>query len=70
MDKEGSWPQRCEQRAFVEGVRWWQFHAHGSTLFPSERDLAEAEAVRRYGEPGSAAQNDPDTKSQDEKRTR
>lgn len=34
--------------AFVEGVRWWQFHSQGATIFPSERDEAEAEAKRRY----------------------
>jgi hypothetical protein len=51
MQNEGTWPKDCQQRAFVEGVRWWQFHSRGSTLFPSEQDIAEAEAVRRYGEP-------------------
>jgi hypothetical protein len=47
----GTWPPGCVQRAFVAGVAWWQFHAQGSTLFSSERDEAEAEAVRRYGTP-------------------
>lgn len=49
--KPGTWPQECVQRAFVEGAQWWQFHGHGSTMFASERDEAEAEAVRRYGQP-------------------
>jgi hypothetical protein len=51
IEKQGSWPEHCVQRAFVEGVRWWQFHHNGSTLFPSERDEAEREAVRRYADP-------------------
>ena len=48
----GNWPANCLQRAFAEGAAWWQFHAHGSTMFTSERNEAEAEAVRRYGVPG------------------
>ena len=48
---EGSWPEHCEQRAFVAGAKWWQLHKNGSTMFPSERDEAEAEAVKRYGNP-------------------
>lgn len=55
MEKEGFWPEHCEQRAFVDGVGWWQFHSQGSTLFPSERDEAAAEAIRRYGEPKEKA---------------
>lgn len=51
MEKQGSWPEHCEQRAFVEGAQWWQFHSRGSTMFPSERDKAEAEAIRRFGLP-------------------
>jgi len=49
--KVGSWPSPCLQRAFVEGAKWWQFHKLGSTAFPSEIDIAEEEAVLRYGEP-------------------
>ena len=47
----GSWPADCRQRAFVEGAAWWQFTANGSTMFPAERDMAEKEAVRRFGVP-------------------
>ena len=54
-EKPGTWPQVCVQRAFVEGAQWWQFHGHGSTMFPSERDEVEAEAVRRYGDPCSVS---------------
>lgn len=50
---DGTWPEHCEQRAFVDGAQWWQFHANGATAFPSERDEMEAEAVKRYGEPFS-----------------
>lgn len=49
--KEGVWPDQCLQRAFIEGAAWWQFHNGGSTMFPSEREEAEAEALRRYGDP-------------------
>lgn len=47
----GSWPKDCIQRAFVAGASWWQYHQNGSTMFGSERDEAENEAVRRYGNP-------------------
>jgi hypothetical protein len=46
---QGSWPENCPQRNFVEGASWWQFHSQGSTMFASERDEAEAEAVKRFG---------------------
>ena len=49
--RAGSWPDECQQRAFVEGAAWWQWRANGATMFPCERDDAEAEAIRRYGEP-------------------
>ena len=49
----GPWPRHCVQRAFVEGMSWWQFHKNGSTAFASEREEAEDEAVRRYGEPSA-----------------
>jgi hypothetical protein len=47
----GNWPPHCEQRAFVEGAKWHLFESIGATMFPTERDEAEAEAIRRYGEP-------------------
>jgi len=46
----GTWPDRCLQRAFVEGAQWWSLKSSGWTMWPSDRDKAEAEAVRRYGE--------------------
>lgn len=49
--QEGSWPEKCPQRAFVEGAKWWQFHANGATAFSSEREEMEAEAIKRFGEP-------------------
>ena len=52
--KEGSWPQVCVQRAFVEGAKWWEYHETGCTMWPSDRDTAEDEAVKRYGEPEAA----------------
>ncbi len=50
---QGSWPDHCEQRAFVKGAAWWLFKATGFTPFSQERREMEAEAVRLYGEPAA-----------------
>lgn len=55
QELSGTWPEHCEHRAFVAGAAWWQFHKNGSTMFPSERDEAEAESVKRYGQPSKRA---------------
>jgi hypothetical protein len=47
----GTWPAHCEQRAFVAGAAWMYFEQVGATMWSDERRGAEAEAVRRYGEP-------------------
>jgi hypothetical protein len=47
----GLWPQDSPQRAFVDGVVWAYAQVKDATLFPSERDEAEAEAIRRFGDP-------------------
>jgi hypothetical protein len=64
--KDGTWPQRCEQRAFVEGAAWVRFALTGFTPFASERDVAEQEAVKRYGDPlassSAGAQETPPAK--------
>lgn len=52
---QGTWPADSLQRAFVEGAKWWQFHSQGATMFGSERREAEAEAIRRYGDPDATA---------------
>lgn len=49
--KPGTWPQRCEQRAFVDGAKWWEFTSTDGTMWQSDQRKAEDEAVRRYGEP-------------------
>lgn len=49
--KFGTWPQHCEQRAFVDGAKWWEYTSAGATMWQSDQTKAEAEAVRRYGEP-------------------
>ena len=36
------------RRAFVAGVSWWEMHYSGCTLFPDEREAAEAAAETRY----------------------
>lgn len=47
----GSWPERCVQRAFVDGAAWHQWKTTGATPWSHERDEYEDEAVKRYGEP-------------------
>jgi hypothetical protein len=49
------------QRAFVDGAAWWQFKANGATAWSSERDEMEAEAIRRYGEPATLADDGEDS---------
>lgn len=34
--------------AFVEGAAWWEFTKTNATMWTADRDLAEAEAARRY----------------------
>ena len=48
---DGTWPVACEQRAFVNGAKWWEWVTNNATMFPSDVDRACAEAVRLYGEP-------------------
>ncbi len=47
---EGAWPENDIRRAFVAGAKWWEFHMTGFTMWASDRDLAEAEATKRYAE--------------------
>lgn len=46
---EGTWPERCEQRAFVKGAAWWEIQRSGGTMWASDRDKAEAAAQTLYG---------------------
>jgi hypothetical protein len=32
---------------FVAGAKWWEYHKTGATMWRSDQDLAEQEAVRR-----------------------
>ena len=52
--KAGLWPDACQQRAFCEGAQWWEFESTGFTMWSADRDKVEAEAIRRYGDPGPA----------------
>ena len=52
--EEGRWPKLSPQAAFVTGAKWWEFAKTGGTMWASDVDRAEAEAVRRYGEPPPA----------------
>lgn len=47
---EGSFDIHSVQRAFVDGAKWWQFHANGATAWSSEVRDMETEAIRRYGD--------------------
>jgi hypothetical protein len=49
----GTWPKDCLQRAFIDGAAYWEWRQTGTTLWAQEREELEAEAVRRYGEPGA-----------------
>lgn len=53
--REGTWPIDCVQRAFVDGAAWWEFESTGGTIWGADRNRAEAEAVKRFGEPTSVA---------------
>lgn len=46
---QGEWTADCLQRAFVEGAKWWEYESQSATMWQSDRNLAEQEAVRRYG---------------------
>jgi len=46
--KEGTWPENDLRRAFVAGAKWWEYHSTNFTMWPSDRDLAEIEAEKRY----------------------
>lgn len=52
---KGTWPEHCEQRAFVQGAKWWEFTKEGATMWGADADRAEAEAIRRYGSPSGDA---------------
>ncbi len=45
---EGKWAKDDIRRAFVAGAKWWEFHRTGGTMWQSDRNLAEAEASKRY----------------------
>lgn len=32
--------------AFVQGARWWEHHKENATMWPSDRRLAESQALR------------------------
>lgn len=48
--RPGKWPQECLHRAFVEGAAWWEYEQSGATMWSEDRDKAETEANRRFGE--------------------
>jgi len=52
---EGLWTADDLRRAFVAGAAWWEYHRTWATMWPSDRDKAEAEAERRF--PGGRPPN-------------
>jgi hypothetical protein len=44
----GSWTADDPRRHFVEGAKWWEWHCHGGTMWPSDVHLAETEATKRF----------------------
>jgi hypothetical protein len=44
----GMWGPNDPRSIFVQGARWWQYAAKGSTAFPSEVHQMEAEAERQF----------------------
>lgn len=56
---EGTLPADDLRRAFVAGAKWWEWHSTKATMWASDRDLAEAEAERRYPD-GQPAPDDID----------
>ena len=44
----GAWSRLDPRRWFVAGAQWWEFTKTGATMWPSDRNDAEAEADRRY----------------------
>ena len=54
----GTWTANDLRRAFVAGAKWREWHSTKATMWQSDRDLAEAEAERRYpgGHPAPSEQ--------------
>lgn len=44
----GTWAEDDLRRAFVEGAAWWEYEREKATMWPSDRNDAEAEAEKRY----------------------
>jgi hypothetical protein len=55
----GAWPEHCEQRAFVDGAKWWEFRKTGGTMWAQDVSIAEYVAIERYGDPGAASDGSP-----------
>jgi hypothetical protein len=44
----GNWRANDLRRAFVVGAQWWEWTKEHATMWPSDQDMAEDEAERRY----------------------
>jgi hypothetical protein len=59
IDKPGTWPRHCEQRAFCDGAAWWAWaNGHGETMGSDDNARCEREAIKRYGVPREDSQTD------------
>jgi hypothetical protein len=58
---EGTLPADDLRRAFVMGAAWWEMQITGSTLFSSERHLAENKAEEMFpgGKPPRSSSSPP-----------
>ena len=48
LRENGTWPANDLRRAFVAGAEWWEWYKEKATMWPSDRNLAEDEAEKRY----------------------
>ena len=53
---EGALPADDLRRAFVMGAKWWEWRQTGATMWPSDRNEAEAKAEEVFpgGRPPSS----------------
>lgn len=63
---QGTWPEDDIRRAFVAGAKWWEFEKEGATMWPSDRNKAEAQAEKRY--PGGSLQQGGITDEENDQR--
>ena len=48
-EAKGSWPEKCLQRAFVDGAKWWEFQRTRAAMWQEDQGKAEQAAIDKYG---------------------